>query len=91
MTFSVIVHPHADQFEASLVGAPEVRVVAPTRRAALAALESVIENRIEKGELVALEVGRKGIAGLFGKYRDDPTLQQICDDAYRDRDADVPQ
>jgi hypothetical protein len=63
---------------------------APTRAGALAALEIVIEKRVERGELVTLEIGRKGLAGLFGKYCDDPTLQGICDKAYKERDADVP-
>ena len=89
MTFSVVIHPNAGQFEASLVGAPDVRATAATRVGALAALETVIEKRVEKGELATLEIGRKGLAGLFGKYRDDPTLQDICDEAYRNRDADV--
>ena len=57
--------------------------------ASLAALEVAIEKRVEQGELVNLEIGRKGLAGLFGKYRDDPTLQDICDEAYKERDADV--
>ncbi len=89
MTFSVVVNPTADQFEASLVGPPDVRATSPTRLTALAALETVIEKRVQKGELVTLEIGRKGLTGLFGKYRDDPTLQDICDEAYRERDADV--
>src|SRR5687767_9511790 len=89
MTFSVIVHSHAGQFEATLIGAPEVRATAPTRAEALAALETVIEKRVEQGEIVNLEIGKKGLMGFFGKYRDDPTLQDICDEAYRERDADV--
>lgn len=89
MTFSVIVHPLNGQYEASLVGAPEVSATAPTRAEALAAIEVAIEKRVEQGELVNLEIRRKGLAGLFGKYRDDPTLQDICDEAYRERDADV--
>ena len=89
MTFSVIVHPAAGQFEASLVGACDVRATGPTRAVALAALEAAIEKRVEQGELLTLEIGRKGLAGLFGKYRDDPTLQDICDEAYKERDADV--
>ncbi len=89
MGFSVQVHAAHGQFEASLLGAPEVRVTAATRAAALAALETAIEKRVDQGELVTLEIGRKGLAGLFGKYRDDPTLQEICDEAYRERDADV--
>ena len=69
---------------------PDVRATAATRKPALAALESAIEKRLDRGELVALEVRRRGLAGLFGKYRDDPTLRQIREEAYHERDADVP-
>ena len=89
MTFPVMVHPSNGQFEAALVGAPDVCATASTRAEALAALESAIANRLDQGELVALEVPRRGLAGLFGKYRDDPTLREICETAYKERDADV--
>jgi hypothetical protein len=89
MTFPVIVHPSNGLFEATLVGAPDVRATAPTREEALAALETVIATRLDHGELVALEVRRRGLAELFGKYRDDPTLRDICQEAYAARDADV--
>jgi hypothetical protein len=91
MTFPVTVHPANGQFEATLVGAPDVRATAATREGALAALESAISRRLDRGELVALEVRRHGLAGLFGKYRDDPTLRDICETAYKERDADVQQ
>jgi hypothetical protein len=89
MTFPVIVHPSDGQFEAALVGAPDVRATAATREEALAALESAIAKRLDQGELVALEVRGRGLAGLFGKYRDDPTLREICAAAYQERAADV--
>ncbi len=89
MTFPVIVHPSNGQFEATLVGAPDVRATAATRAEALAALEAAIAKRLDQGELVALEVRPRGLAGLFGKYRDDPTLREICEAAYQERDADV--
>src|SRR6266540_2688279 len=88
MTFPVIVHPSDGQFEAALVGAPNVCATASTREAALAALESAIAKRLDQGELVALEVRRRSLAELFGQYRDDPTLREICEAAYRERDAD---
>src|SRR5205085_11842301 len=91
VTFPVIVQPANGQFEAELVGAPDVRASASTREEALAALESAIAGRLDRGELVALEVRHGGLARLFGKYRDDPTLRQICEAAYKERDADVPQ
>lgn len=89
MTFPVTVHPANGQFEAALVGAPDVRATAATREGALAALESTLAERLDQGELVALEVRRLGLAGFFGKYRDDPTLREICEAAYQERDADV--
>ena len=92
MTFPVIVHPAAGQFEAALVGAPDVCVTAATREEALAKLESAISMRLDQGELVMLEVRRRGLAGLaglFGKFRDDPTLREICEEAYKERDAEL--
>ena len=46
-------------------------------------------NRLDKGELVALEVRSRGLAGLFGKFRDDPTLREICEEAYKERDTSI--
>jgi hypothetical protein len=89
MTFPVLVHPADGEFEATLLGAPDLRVTAATREEALAKLESAISQRLNQGELVALEVRRRGLAGLFGKFRDDPTLREICEQAYQERDADM--
>jgi hypothetical protein len=86
-TSPATVHPSNGEFAAALVGAPEVRATAGTREAALTALESVITERLDQGELVALEIRRRGLTGLFGKYRDDPTLRDICEQAYENRDA----
>jgi hypothetical protein len=91
MTFPVVVHAVAGQFEATLVGAPDLSATAPTRDEALAKLESAISKRLDHGELVALEVRRRGLAGLFGRFRDDPTLREICEEAYRERDAELQQ
>ena len=63
--------------------------MAPTRAEALAALETTIARRLDQGELVALEVPRRGLAGLFGKFQQDPTLREICAEAFKERDGDV--
>jgi hypothetical protein len=55
----------------------------------LEALESAIAKRLDQGDLVGLEIRRRGLAGLFGKYRADPTLREICETVYKERDADV--
>jgi len=88
MTFPVLVEPRGGQFVASLVGAPNLCVVEPTRDQALAALKAEIQQRITHGELVSLEVETVGISSLAGKYSADPTLREICDEAYRGRDAE---
>lgn len=88
MTFPVTVQPSNGQFAAALVGAPDVRALSSSRAEALAALQVVIEERIADGELVALEVRRSGVSSLAGIFRDDPSLRQICDEAYQERNAE---
>ena len=91
MTFSVIVGPFEDRFAAALVGEPEVRAVGRTREAAISALKSEVAHRVERGELITLDIDSVGITSLAGKYGDDPTLEAICADAYRERDAEITQ
>ncbi len=91
MTFPVLVKARAGQYAASLAGAPNVRVLEQTRSDAIAALKSEIQQRIERGELLSLEIEDEGVSSLAGKYSDDPTLGEICDRAYELRDADRPE
>ncbi len=88
MTFPILVKTHGDRFAATLAGAPDVRVVEPTRSQAIDALKSEIRQRVDRGELLSLEIEVGGVTSLAGKYRDDPTLDEICNEAYRLRDAD---
>jgi predicted RNase H-like HicB family nuclease len=88
MTFPVQIEPNNGYFTATLVGAPEVSATAGSRAEALAALETCIEQRIAKGDLVSLEVGPRGVSDLAGIFADDPTLREICEEAYRLRDSE---
>ena len=89
MAFPILVETSDGQFSASLVGAPDVCVVGPTRAEAIAALQTEIAQRIARGELLSLEVEEGGISSLAGKFRADPTLREICEDAYKLRDAEL--
>lgn len=89
MTFPVLVTPSEGRFAATLVGVPDVRMVAPTRDQAIAALRAKIEERVATGELLSVGVCPGAVTDLAGKYADDPTLREICADAYRQRDAAV--
>lgn len=81
MTFSVLVESEQGQVVASLIGAPEVRSLAATRPEPLDALQTELARRVQRGELVTLEVpAQQGLPALAGKYADAPTLWTICED-----------
>jgi hypothetical protein len=89
MSFTVVVGPFENQFSAALAGEPEVRAVGETREVAVAALKAEVAERVGRGELISLDIDTIGITALAGKYRDDPTLEEICAQAYRERDAET--
>ena len=88
MTFPITIESDQGQFTATLLGAPEVRVAGATRDQAVEKLRAVLAERVQHGELIVIDIPPPGVAALAGKYADDPTLREICDDAYRSRDAE---
>lgn len=88
MTVPVLIQQTDGQFSASLMGAPEICFTRPSKNEAVAALQQELEIRMEAGELVHLALPSKGLSALAGRFADDPTLREICDDIYRQRDAD---
>ncbi|MDQ3010161.1 MAG: hypothetical protein M3X11_05605 [Acidobacteriota bacterium] len=88
MTFPVLVKVNNGHFTASLIGVPNLSVEEPTRDLAIASLKVEIQQRIELGELLQLEVDTIGVSQLAGKYKDDLTLREISDQAYQLRDAE---
>ena len=91
MTMTVLVQQSNGLFSASLVGSPTLQAVRPSRSEAIAALQSELAEKVANGELVDLEVRPVGVSGLSGTFRDDPALQEICDEIYDQRDAERPQ
>ena len=89
MTFAVLLTPENGHFTASLVGAPGVCVTGDSREIALNALSEQISRRVAEGELTTLEVPVANRSNIAGRFADDPTLQGICDDVYRARDAET--
>lgn len=88
MTFPILIETHEGQVTASLVGVPKVRVVRSTRSQAISALKEKLEQQIERGELLSLDIDSIGISSLQGKYASDPTLREICAEAYALRDTE---
>jgi hypothetical protein len=89
MTFPVCIEAHNGNFTATLLGSPNLRAEGATRDQALERIKGIIAERMRHGELVFVEVSSPGLLGLAGKYADDPTLSDICEEAYRARDAEL--
>ena len=91
MTFPVLVEQTNGRFTAMLLGAPQVSGVGESRSTAIAALEAEVQRRILSGELASVEITPRGVSHLAGAYADDPSLAEICEEAYAARDAERPQ
>jgi hypothetical protein len=88
MTFPVWVSPRDGRYTASILGTPGLNASGETRAAAIESLRTEVVQRMSAGELTFIEVEPKGLLGLAGKYKDDPSLREICEEAYRQRDAE---
>ena len=88
MTLAIRVLPTNGQFTAAVIGDPELHAVRPTRDAAVEALQQEIRELAGRGELATCDIEPPGLISLFGKYRDDPSLKEICRQAYAARDAE---
>jgi hypothetical protein len=89
MSLPIFVQQENGRFVATLIGAPEVYVSAPTRESAITQMQAALDRRYATGDLIFLEVAtRKGASAIAGKYRDDPTLANIREEIYRERDAE---
>ncbi len=91
MTIPIYIRPFDNQYTAYVIGFPEVQVSKPTRTLAVEAIRAEINERMAQGDLLFLDVDTPSITSLAGKYADDPMLQEICDEAYRLRDAERPE
>lgn len=88
MTFPIFVEPENGQFAAQLLGDHGFRIVRPTRDEALSAMQDELRKRVRSGELVMVSIADAGALASSGRFADDPTLQDICDEIYKERDRE---
>jgi len=88
MTFPITIESQNGHFTAALLGAPQVKGAGATRDQAIEHLKATLAQLVENGDLIALDVTSGGVSSLAGRYADDPTLREICEEAYRSRDAE---
>lgn len=89
MSLAILVEQSGTDYSASVPGIPQMRFVRRSRADAVVALEVEIRRRVQAGELLPIELTAGGVTNLAGMFRDDPTLSDICDEAYRLRDAEI--
>jgi hypothetical protein len=88
MNFPVSIESSGGRFTASLLGAPEVCASAATRDVAITELRKVVSERVTHGQIASLEIPPCSVTDFIGIFQDDPTLDEICQEAYRQRDAE---
>jgi hypothetical protein len=71
---------------ATVAGIPNLRAEGPSEEAAAEALREQLRASLARRTVGFLDVDAVGLSGLAGTYRNDPTLQDICGEAYRMRD-----
>ena len=97
MTYNVLVEENGgDNFQATVLGMPDCRVVAATRDQALARLQEALAQRLAKAEIVEVEVelpqqavrkehSWKRFAGMF---ENDPLFEEVLEDIEAQRRED---
>ena len=90
MTLPVHVVQTNGTFTASVLGDEKVRADGPTREAAREALRAELLRKKASGEIVWLTVEPVGVTDLAGIWADDPTLDDMVAEIYRQRDAERP-
>lgn len=101
MQLTITVEQENGHFVAHLLGRPEYRAQATSRSEALELLgrslrpmldeeEHAIEENQDntKPRPVFIKLPVRNIKELFGIFKDDPDLDQICEDIYRQRDEE---
>jgi hypothetical protein len=91
MTFTVRLEQTDGSYVASVAGDASLRVQGSTREVALDRLRTELSRRIDRGEIVILDIPPTGVTSFAGIFKDDPTLDEIVDEAYRQRDAERPE
>lgn len=73
------------------MGDPSLCVAAPSREAAVEGLKGQLRERVAQGQLLSVDLDSESVWGLAGRFADDPTLRDLCAEAYAARDAELAQ
>lgn len=88
MKYPVRIEQTNGEFTAKLLGWEEIRATHATRDGAIKALQQLVMRRVATGELSSVEFPDTGLLSQAGRFRDDPSLQEIVNEIYRERDRE---
>ncbi len=87
MTYSILVEENdSDSFQAIALGLPECRVVATTRKQALAELRAVLAKRLSKAEIIEVEIPKSALQAehswkrFAGMFEDEPLFDEVLEE-----------
>lgn len=89
MTVTVRIEQTGNEFEASVVGLPSLTIRGSSRSEVIESVRSRLTQEVERGDFVTLDLPpSSNVMSQAGTYADDPTLAEICRDAYAARDLE---
>jgi hypothetical protein len=76
-------------YSASLLGDREVRAEAPTQEEAVEGLRRQIQEQVDRSEIRTIRIDdRHPVTAMAGIFKDDPTLEEMVAEIYRQRDEE---
>jgi hypothetical protein len=88
MDFAIKLTQANGHYTASLFGDSDVRVEAPTREEAIAAIRARIQAGVDRSEILTVSVQPHPVVAMTGIFKDDPTLHEMVEEIYRRRDEE---
>jgi hypothetical protein len=88
MSITAIFEKTNGKYSATVAGIPWLRADGASQDDVVRSLTDQVRDGLANGSVILLDVESKGLSGIAGTYRDDPSLQDICDEAYQLRDAE---
>jgi len=82
----VLVELNNGRFFASIANDPKFRAEGASRDEAVRTLESDLQAKVARGEIVWINIPKRAITDFAGSFQDDPELDEIVREAYRLRD-----
>jgi len=98
LTYPVLIEEEKEGgYKATVLGLPDFKTNGATREAALTNLRQVLTSRLEKAEIISLEIElppkpEHPWMKFAGKYKDDPYFEEMLEDIKalrRERDAEM--